>query len=58
MCNEPSHTAGTYTLVVSSFEPRQTGTYLLEVESTAPVSITPIAAEGAGMFSRVVEGIW
>ncbi|WVQ94450.1 hypothetical protein IAU59_001529 [Kwoniella sp. CBS 9459] len=49
---------GTYTLIVSAFEPGQTGPFSLAVEGTAPISIKPIPAEGAGMFSRVINDQW
>lgn len=51
-------TADTYTLIVSAFEPGQTGLFSLSLEATAPVSIIPIAAEGAGMYNRVINGSW
>lgn len=53
-----SMTADTYTLIVSAFEPGQTGLFSLSLEATAPVSIIPIAAEGAGMYNRVINGSW
>ncbi|WVR04018.1 hypothetical protein IAU60_001017 [Kwoniella sp. DSM 27419] len=49
---------GNYTLIVSAFEPGQMGPFTLAVESTLPVEVTPLPAEGAGMFSRVVAGRW
>jgi hypothetical protein len=52
------YVAGTYTLVVSAFEPGQTGRFVLDVESSAAVTISPIPAEGAGMFARSIEGVW
>ncbi|WVW79913.1 hypothetical protein I302_101883 [Kwoniella bestiolae CBS 10118] len=57
-CDIPSVNPGTYTLVVSSFEPDHTGPFTVSFESTAPVDITPIPAEGAGMYSRIVNGAW
>ncbi|WWC68846.1 uncharacterized protein I206_102782 [Kwoniella pini CBS 10737] len=54
----PQLEAGTYTLIVSSFEPNDTGSYTLSFESTGPIGITPIPAEGAGMYSRIVNGAW
>ncbi|RSH94436.1 cysteine protease [Saitozyma podzolica] len=53
-----SYIAGTYTLVISAFEPGQTGQFVLDVESSAAVTISPIPAEGAGMFARSIEGVW
>ncbi|WWC60071.1 uncharacterized protein I303_102634 [Kwoniella dejecticola CBS 10117] len=57
-CDIPQIDAGTYTLIVSSYEPNHTGSYMLSVESTSPVCVTSIPAEGAGMYSRVVHGAW
>ncbi|EIW69089.1 hypothetical protein TREMEDRAFT_39376 [Tremella mesenterica DSM 1558] len=49
---------GTYTLVVSTFEPGQLGSYRLSVDSDLPVKLSNVALEGAGMFSRTVVGQW
>ncbi|WVF66841.1 hypothetical protein IAT40_001583 [Kwoniella sp. CBS 6097] len=49
---------GKYTLIVSAFEPGQMGPFTLTVESTAPIDIEPIPAEGAGMFSRIINHQW
>ncbi|KLT45989.1 calpain-like protease palB/RIM13 [Cutaneotrichosporon oleaginosum] len=49
--------AGTYTVLVSSYE-RDEGAYALTVEASAPVSLTSIPQEGAGMFARAVHGKW
>lgn len=57
-CDIPELQPDTYTLIVSAFEPGQTGLFSLSLEATAPVSIIPIAAEGAGMYNRVVNGFW
>lgn len=50
--------AGTYTLVVSTFEPGTTAPYQLSIESTASVTVSPIPQEGAGMYHRSAEGPW
>ncbi|KAI9632395.1 calpain-like protease palB/RIM13 [Dioszegia hungarica] len=50
--------AGTYTVIVSSFEPGITGHYTLTLESTLPITITPIPPEGAGLYHRRFEGRW
>ncbi|KAJ1649158.1 cysteine protease [Dispira simplex] len=50
--------AGEYTVVISTHEPGQTGTYLMTMELDFPFDLTPIAAEGAGMFKRVLKGQW
>ncbi|WWC87652.1 uncharacterized protein L201_002542 [Kwoniella dendrophila CBS 6074] len=57
-CDVPHVDSGTFTLVVSTFEPDQTGSYTLSFEATGPVSITSIPSEGAGMYSRIVNGAW
>lgn len=49
---------GTYTLLVSSWEREQVGTYSLLAESSAPVTLSPIPQEGAGMFARSIQGRW
>ena len=50
--------AGSHTLIVSSFEPSQTGKYDLSIECDQPISIRTIPQEGAGMFSRTVSRTW
>ncbi|KZT69626.1 cysteine proteinase, partial [Daedalea quercina L-15889] len=49
---------GDYTLILSTFEPQQLGSFKLRVESQLPIDLTPIPQEGAGMFKRVCEGAW
>ncbi|GAA5870476.1 hypothetical protein JCM16303_002018 [Sporobolomyces ruberrimus] len=49
---------GTYTLVVSSFQPLHEDTFELSLHSSLPLQVTPIPPEGAGMYSRVVKGAW
>lgn len=53
-----ARTAGTYTLIVSSFEPRHEASFTLKLDSTLPLKITPIPQEGAGMFNRTLSGTW
>ncbi|KAH9920918.1 uncharacterized protein B0H18DRAFT_1121645 [Fomitopsis serialis] len=50
--------AGDYTLVLSSFEPQQLGSFKLRVESQSRFELTPISQEGAGMFNKVIRGAW
>lgn len=50
--------AGTYTAIVSTFDPGVTSPYTLNVESALPVNIEPIPAEGAGLYSRIVQSRW
>ncbi|WRT65480.1 uncharacterized protein IL334_002423 [Kwoniella shivajii] len=57
-CDISDLNPGRYTLIVSAFEPNMTGSYTLSLESTAPVQINPIPGEGAGMYSRVINGSW
>lgn len=54
----PAFPAGTYTLVVSSFQPLHEDTFELSLHSSLPLQVTPIPPEGAGMYSRVVKGAW
>jgi hypothetical protein len=42
---------GLYTLVCSTFEKGQTGSFTLHVESTTPCEVKPIAGDAAGRFS-------
>lgn len=51
-------TAGDYTVIVSTFDTRHTGSYLMEVESSLRFDITPIPHEDAGMFSKIVNDSW
>jgi calpain-7 len=39
---------GTYTVVVSTFEPGQTGRFSLRISATVPVTLKPVPADGAG----------
>lgn len=50
--------AGIYTLVVSLYEPGWTGDFSLLVESSLPLTVTPIPQEGAGLFQRSLTGSW
>jgi hypothetical protein len=50
--------AGTYTAIVSSFDPGVTSPYTLHLESALPTAIEPIPAEGAGLYSRTVQSRW
>lgn len=50
--------AGTYTVIVSAFEPKHKGAFSLRIESTAYVEVTQIPAEGAGMFCKTVKAEW
>ncbi|KZT61167.1 cysteine proteinase [Calocera cornea HHB12733] len=49
---------GTYTVIVSSFEPDTLGQYKLQIECSQAFEIKPIPQEGAGMFSRRLQGRW
>ncbi|KAF9152216.1 calpain 7, partial [Actinomortierella ambigua] len=49
---------GVYTVIVSTFEPGQTGKYKLIVQSIIDLPLTPIPIEGAGMFKNVQKGQW
>jgi calpain-7 len=43
--------AGTYTIICSTFEQAQTGSFTLRVESTEPCEVRPIAGEAAGRLT-------
>lgn len=49
--------AGAYTVLVSSYE-REEGAYSLTVEASAPVRLSSIPQEGAGMYARTIAGRW
>ncbi|KAJ3855102.1 hypothetical protein EV368DRAFT_35427, partial [Lentinula lateritia] len=49
---------GDYSIIVSTFEPYQTGAFLLSVSSFANVEVTPIPQEGAGMYRKAIKGTW
>lgn len=51
--------AGSYTVIVSTFEPNKLGSFTLIVGSDAGTpSLSRIAAEGEGMIKRRVAGAW
>ncbi|GAA6006476.1 hypothetical protein JCM10207_004945 [Rhodosporidiobolus poonsookiae] len=49
---------GSYTLVVSSFQPHHPAPFSLLIKSSLPVEVSPIPAEGAGLYARTVRGAW
>lgn len=49
---------GDYTVVLSAFEPDQTGKFTLKVESSSRFDIKAIPQEGAGMYVKTVRGEW
>ncbi|KAG1746435.1 hypothetical protein EDB19DRAFT_1894215 [Suillus lakei] len=49
---------GDYTVVLSAFEPDQTGKFTLKVESPSQFEIKAIPQEGAGMYVKTVRGEW
>ena len=53
-----SSLAGEYTVVASAFEPHHMGSFSLKVDSSYPFDLKPIPQEGAGMYSKVVRGLW
>lgn len=50
--------AGTYTAIISTFDPGVTTPYALNIESALPVNLESIPAEGAGLYSRTVQSKW
>lgn len=57
-CARDGLSPGRYTLVVSSFQPDHLDSFKVTVRSSLPVEIAVIPPEGAGMFSRRVDGAW
>jgi calpain-7 len=52
------HPAGTYTVVVSAFEPTHQGPFTLNIASSVKVTLEPIPQEGSGMFAKTIRGEW
>jgi hypothetical protein len=50
--------AGTYTAIVSTFEPGVTAPFTLKFESNRSITVDAIPPEGAGMYSRIIHGEW
>jgi hypothetical protein len=50
--------AGDYTIILSAYEPDQTGKYTLKVESPSRFEMKSIPQEGAGMYVKTVRGEW
>ncbi|KAF8523246.1 cysteine proteinase [Gautieria morchelliformis] len=50
--------AGDYTLIVSSFEPRQQGAFELCLTSLRAFDLELLPAEGAGMYTKTIRGAW
>ncbi|KAJ3709385.1 hypothetical protein C8R42DRAFT_693068 [Lentinula raphanica] len=49
---------GDYTIIISTFEPYQSGSFSLSVNSFASFDIVSIPQEGAGMYRKTVKGTW
>ncbi|KAI0317408.1 hypothetical protein OF83DRAFT_1058748 [Amylostereum chailletii] len=49
---------GTYTVVVSAFEPAHQGPFALHLASSHPTQLEAIPQEGAGMFTKTIRGEW
>ncbi|TKA51896.1 hypothetical protein B0A53_04926 [Rhodotorula sp. CCFEE 5036] len=57
-CARDGLSPGRYTLVVSSFQPDHLASFKVAVRSSLPIELAAIPPEGAGMFSRRVDGAW
>ncbi|CDR35970.1 RHTO0S01e11254g1_1 [Rhodotorula toruloides] len=57
-CSSARATAGSYTLVVSSFQPQHLADFSVSVKSNFIVELSPIPPEGAGMYARQAKGCW
>lgn len=51
-------TGGTYTMVVSSFYPGADARFSVKLGCDMPIKVSTIPQEGAGMFKRIVLGVW
>ncbi|KAF9073543.1 hypothetical protein BDP27DRAFT_1390928 [Rhodocollybia butyracea] len=49
---------GNYSVIISAFEPYQSGPYTLNVQSFAKFDIKAIPQEGAGMYRKAAKGAW
>lgn len=58
ICSKSNLQPGTYTLIASAATPADEADFALDVQSTAPILLRPIPQEGAGLFSRTVNGSW
>ncbi|PWN53961.1 hypothetical protein IE53DRAFT_383488 [Violaceomyces palustris] len=58
VCERSGLKAGTYTLVLSTFEPNQEGPFSISVECSSPFKMSPIPQEGAGMYHRTLRDRW
>ena len=50
--------AGDYTVILSAFEPSQTGKFTLKVESTSQFEFKAVPQEDAGMYVKTLRGEW
>ncbi|KAK4332153.1 hypothetical protein RTBOTA2_000306 [Rhodotorula toruloides] len=57
-CSSARVAAGSYTLVVSSFQPQHLADFSLSVKSNFIVELSPIPPEGAGAYARQAKGCW
>ncbi|WFD32592.1 cysteine protease [Malassezia sp. CBS 17886] len=56
LCDVPAIHPGTYTLVVSTYEPAQAAEFSLCVDSSCRAEVRPLRAEGAGLRHRALAG--
>lgn len=50
--------AGSYTMIVSSFEPAVESRFSIDLRASLPINVNAIPPEGAGLFKRTVSGAW
>lgn len=50
--------AGDYTMVVSAFEPRHLGPFVIRADCSQAFDLKAIPQEGAGMYNKTVRGAW
>jgi len=58
VCNMQGLRVGSYVIICSTFGSAQEADFSLRIQSSEPVSLASIPAEGAGMFSRTLKGKW
>ncbi|BGP28609.1 cysteine protease [Rhodotorula toruloides] len=57
-CSSARAAPGSYTLVVSSFQPQHLAHFSVSIKSTFIVELSPIPPEGAGAYTRQAKGCW
>ncbi|GAA5821905.1 hypothetical protein JCM10212_002454 [Sporobolomyces blumeae] len=57
-CRATGVRPGSYTLVVSSFQPLHEAPFDVSIHSSLPLQVSPVPSEGAGSYIRSARGRW